>query len=1356
MSSIMQRDDAVLIPDATFDGRYEIIAKLGEGGFGAVYKARQLSTGQPVALKILHLAEYRGATQTTKRVARFLRETRLCAQLRHPNIVQLLDSGQLADGTLYIAFAFAPGDNLAALLETQGALAPREARHLMLQVLDALACAHAEGVVHRDLKPSNIMVIPTGARRNALVLDFGIGAMIDDGSAARLTDSHETLGTLGYGAPEQWRGTELSPRMDLFSWGLVFLECLTGKPVYGGTAAEIFYRLLGPDPVPIPAAIERHPLGDLLARAVRKDIAERDVTARGLLEALEACDLRGLSRDAMLGASGELRSWRSIPAANTSLDRPRTPALPALDGERRQLTALCCRVGVSMRAAAAPAPDIEALDATLRSGLGVCADLGRRHGGWVAAALGDELLIYFGYPRAAEDDARRAARAALAMVSAIDPEDQHIVAQHIELEVSVGVHTGPVIGGDRDDIQSADLVTGVTPRLAARLAALGPPGSVTVSVASQRLLRTSFDLESANTPAIAEFATPTEIFRLGKEHDEAAGGTPPDGAKPPISGRDPELGLLVEQWRRASEGAGQANLLTGEPGIGKSRLARELRDRVAHEAHSFLEARCSPDTQNNALLPVVDLLERALGLDRDPDASHKIAHLERELAAHGLLPAEAMPLFLPLFALPLGAPYGPLDVSPQRHKALTLQAIVSLLFAMADQQPVLLLAEDLHWADPTTLELLTQLVREVPGVPMCVLMTARPELLPSFATSRVLLLPLSRLDRTQIADMLTALVRGKPLPPAAIEYVADRADGVPLFVEELLQMMIDAGLLVERDDRYELTGPLSDAAIPGTLRELLTARLDRLSRARETAQLAAALGREFSLEVLSAASSLGPAVVANDLEQLLSAGLVLRKRRGKDAVGVFKHALVRDAAYESLSAGARQRVHARIAGTLEDRFPEVVRTRPDLLARHHAAAEQKQQAVGYAQRAAELGLQRSTYAEAIAHASNAVAWAEALPAAEAVEAELIANGALIQGLMSTRGWADPHVKATAERSAGLLQRLDPASEHQVPTLWFLFTYHHVASNRRAARTAAEQLVAFAERSGDPGLGAVAATAHGLALFVDGDHAHARRAAERAIGLYDPDLHRHHGPQYGTDSLVLAKAYMAQFRWFSGDDASAFTLVASAVQWAREIGHMPSIALGLLYGCFVHQFAGHRSVVAVMAGEILTLSAKYGLPAYEGYAATFHGWATSDAQRPKMIVDGLAALGCKLGLSYYASLVADTQAERGDLDAAIACIDHCLSLCRDNDEHFYEPELYRRRALYEAQRDPAAEAVRTSLEQAARLARRQDMPRVEALATRELLRRFGDEDRSSTRLDELLALYPGVREIETQSSEGEDR
>ncbi|WP_437647634.1 TOMM system kinase/cyclase fusion protein [Sorangium sp. So ce362] len=1274
---------AAPVPGTTFAGQYEILAKLGEGGFGVVYKARQLTTGQPIALKILRLAEQGGVAQADRRVTRFLRETRLCAQLHHPNIVQLVDSAQIADGTLYTAFAFAPGDNLAALLEREGALAPSEARHLMLQVLDALACAHAAGVVHRDLKPSNIMVIPTGARRNALVLDFGIGAALDDDRSARLTGSHDALGTPGYGAPEQWRGAEPSPRADLFSWGLVFLECLTGKPVYGGTEAEIFYRLLGPDAVPIPAALERHPLGDLLARALRKDEGARDVDARGLFEALEACSLRGVSREAMLGAGGspsggDTRSLSSIATVATSPDRRRAPAL---DGERRQLTALCCHV--SARAAAAQALDVEALDDPLRSALALCAGVGRRHGGYVAAALGADLLIYFGYPSAAEDDAKRAARAALAMAGAVQAEDERFAAQGALIEVSVGLHTGPVVDGSLGDLEGACLVAGSTPRLAAQLASLAPPGSVTVGAASQTLLRVSFDLESEGARSIEGIAAPVETFRLRQEHGDAAGWPTPDGSRAPLYGRAQELGLLVERWRRACEGVGHASLIMGEAGIGKSCLARALRRRLAHEPHTFLEARCSPDTRNSPLRPVVDLIERAFGLDQELDAGRKIARLAGELAGHGFTPAEAMPLFLPLFSLPIGAPYASLDASAQRQKELTLQAIASLLLAMADARPVLLLVEDLHWADPTTMEFLGQLVREAITVPLCVIMTARPAFSPSFSTADVLLLPLSRLERSPMEEMLAGLLGHKALPPVVIEQVAERADGVPLFAEELLRMMVDSGLLVEREDRYELTGPLSGAAIPGTLRALLTARLDRLARAKETAQLAAALGREFSVEELSAASSLGPAAVAEDLERLMRAGLVLRRRRGKEAVGMFKHALVRDAAYESLSTGARWRVHARIAATLEERFPEVVRTRPDLLAHHHAAAEQKREAVGYAQRAAQAALARSAYAEAISGARQAIEWLPAIAQEhERAEMELGLNGIIMPALITTKGWSAPEVKRIYERAIELATQTGE-QERGSQALHGMAMFTLFRGDLTAARDIASQCARLAEDMND-----VVALAQASLILANvttwlGDHDAGEPHHQRVIELYQPAQLPVYMARYGWNPSIVVRVTHAMSACICGEPDRAVRIYEDAIAAAEATGHPFTIAIAYQIGAWIHHLRREVADTQRYADALGKVAAEHGFPAFMVLADALGGWAmvhTGQAeqglQRVRAAIARWRRMGSGMVTTFYATHLADACLAAGDIEGAREALDEALGEAFTTQERCYHPELYR--------------------------------------------------------------------------------
>jgi TOMM system kinase/cyclase fusion protein len=1178
-------------------------------------------------------------------------------------------------------FAFAPGDNLADLLTGEGALTPQEARHLMLEVLDALACAHAQGVVHRDLKPSNIMVIPTGARRNALVLDFGIGAMIEGmqgEGAARITGTNDTLGTPGYGAPEQWRGVEPSPRADLFSWGLVFLECLTGKPVYSGnTAAEIVYHQLGPVPVPIPAALDRHPLGEVLRRATQKDVAARDVTARGLLEALEACDLRALSRDVVLGLEepgADARLLLSIETGEAAPDGGGAAAPQAIAGERRQLTAVGCHLRVI--AATGKAPGAEDLDDALRAALGACADVGRSHRGRVAAVLGDDLLVYFGYPQAAEDDARRAARAALAMAGVVAAENERLAGRGLRIKAGTGVHTGLVVAGDLQGLPGASLVAGDTPRLAVRLAALAPPGSVAVTAASYALLRGGFELETGGEGGLTVegLAAPIEVFRLVRERDAQTPGPTHDVAKAPLVGRQHELDMLLERWRRVRGGAGQTSLVTGEPGIGKSRLARELRDRLGNEAHAFVEGRCSPDTQNNALFPVVDLLVRALGLDQDADPAGKVARLEGQLAGHGFVPAEVMPLFLPLLSLPMDPPYAPIDVSPQRHKALTLSAIVSLLVAIADKQPLLLLVEDLHWADPTTLELLGQLVHEAPSAPMCLLLTARPEFSPSFSTTGMLQLPLGRLERGHVEAMVSELMGRKALPASVVEQVASRTDGVPLFVEELTRMMVESGVLVEGEDRYELSGSLSEVEMPGTLRALLTVRLDRMERAKETAQVAAALGREFSVEVLSAVSPLGPAAVQEDLDRLMSAGLVLRKRRMRDPVGVFKHALVRDAAYESLGRAARQRVHARIAGTLEERFPEIVRTRPDLLAQHHAAAGRKREAVGYAKSAAHQSVDRSAYVEAVQHGRAATEWLGALEdTAERDELELGLGSVMTFALLAQGSTGAAELASVAQRTLDLVDRR--AGDADVaPTLWrLLLCYLHVSPEK--ARGIAERLLVMAERAQDVGEEAALSAILGHCLWIAARIDEARARLDRSLACYDPVLHKESAHKYGIDTKVCALCALASLTWLVGYPDQALRHAQDAVAWANEIGHHLSMSNALLALASVHQCRAEPEETAYVSAAVLKNADRYGR-GQEAYHGILHAWATKDLDDARRHLSTLLASGEKLGMTYWIGVVAETEASHGEHGAALEHVDYCLRLAVEAGEVYCLSEIHR--------------------------------------------------------------------------------
>ncbi|MGK3991433.1 TOMM system kinase/cyclase fusion protein [Sorangium sp. So ce136] len=1340
----MDDGNSLLASGAALADRYELLSELGMGGFGAVYKARQLTTGQEVALKIMRPPEQGGAAQMERRIARFTREMRLCAQLHHPNIVQLVDFGQVGEQQLYTVFSFVPGDTLADVIAREGALEPREARHLMLQVLDALACAHAQGVIHRDLKPRNIMVLPSGARRNAVVLDFGIGALVGAGAEqmVQLTGTSEALGTVGYAAPEQLRGLDPTPRMDLFSWGLVFLECLTGRPVFtGSSTAEILYAQLSPEPVSIPLALEGHWLGGLLRHVTDKDADARDARAAALVPALEACDLGDLSREVMVGGAplpgrllGGPRRAHALFEATVVAPASSAPRTTT-EGERRQLTAVCCAIEV--HAGAPQALDVEQADELLRAQLERCAEIARRYRGHVTTTLGDQVLIYFGYPRAEEDDARRAARAALEIAAAARAEGAQLAARGVRLDARLGVHTGVLVArGLRAD---TGLNVGATPRTAARTAALAPAGGVAVSVEAHRLLRSAFEFDGDGSRRADGESSPGEIFLLRSER--GARSTPDaDSRGAPLLGREQEMAILLERWRRTRAGAGQCTLITGEPGIGKSRLARELRARLASDPHTFLELRCAPDTQHSVLFPVVEMLGRALGLDQEASPERRIARIEALLPGHGFTLAEVMPLFLPLFSLPVSPPYAPLDVAPQRLKELTLNTVLSLLFGMAEERPVLLVAEDLHWCDATTLELLTHLVHEAPSAPVSIIMTARPEFEPPFSTTGVQQVPLSRLERAQVEEMVAALLGGKSLPSEVIDQVVSRTDGVPLFVEELTQMLVESGVLVDRGARYELARPLAREEIPSTLRNLLMARLDRLDRAKKTAQLAAALGREFNVEVLSAVSPLDAAAVQEHLDQLVGAGLVIRRRRVKAPGWAFKHALVRDAAYESLPREMRREIHARIAGVLEAQYPQWVTDRPELLAYHYTEAELVEQAIPYWTQAGQKALLQSASLEPIQHFERALELLATLPDTPARAArELGLRLSLSVALIGAQGYAAPAVGATYERARELCDALGD-SRQNFPVLWGLSAFNCVRAQLDTALQLSARALSVAEREGDPALLVPAYLVHGGNHMWVGELRTAREHLERGLSFYDAAEHGALAAVYSYDPGTASMMYLAMTLWYLGYPDQAIQRARAAVAQTKARGHAYSYVHSLFRTFQVALLRGEGGAVLEELPSLLAVAEDKGFPVWHDAGIYLRGRALFlEGQVDRGLEDMRTGLqrsldaGAQVVYPEFMIGLAEALGELGQYEEALESVTHALDHVARTQEGLYEAELHRLRGDLSLRAGPTAagaDRAEESLRRALEIARHRHARSCELRAALSLARLWHSQGRGA--------------------------
>jgi hypothetical protein len=605
--------------------------------------------------------------------------------------------------------------------------------------------------------------------------------------------------------------------------------------------------------------------------------------------------------------------------------------------------------------------------------------------------MGDGILAYFGYPQAHEEDAERAVRAGLELIEAVANIDD---GAGTALHMRVGVATGLVVVGDlrSEGAGQEHEVVGETPNLAARLQTLAEPDTVVISGSTRRLLGELFEIRALGTVSVKGFGAPVPIWQVtgASAVDSRFEALRRGSGETPLVGRGEEIELLLRRWQQAKRGDGCVVLISGEAGIGKSRIAQTVLARLSGEPHIRLRYFCSPHHQDSALYPTISRLERAAGFRRADTTEERLDKLKALLAQATDDVSEAAPLIADLLSIPTGGRYPALDLTPQRRKQKTFEALIAQVEGLAARQPVLMMFDDVHWSDPTTRELLDLLIDRVPTLRALVIIAFRPEFTPPWVgPSHVTLLSLSRLAPRQSAEMIIRVTGGKALPKEITEQIIDRTDGVPLFIEELTKSVVESGLVTKSEDGYTVTGPAVPPAIPMTLHASLLARLDRLAPVREVAQIGAALGRSFSHELISAVAAMPQPQLEDAMAQLVRAELIFRRGAPPDAEYTFKHALVQDAAYSTLLRGRRQALQARIAATLERQFPEIVAARPALLARHCAEAGLTQKAINYWRTAGEQAVHRASNREAIGHFRQALALNEKqLPEVERSRTEL--------------------------------------------------------------------------------------------------------------------------------------------------------------------------------------------------------------------------------------------------------------------------------------------------------------------------------------------------------------------------------
>ena len=903
--------------------------------------------------------------------------------------------------------------------------------------------------------------------------------------------------------------------------------------------------------------------------------------------------------------------------------------------------------------------------------------------GMVAQYLGDGVLAYFGYPAAHEDDAERAVRAGLAILDVVGALQ---AAPGVTLQARIGIASGVVVVGDlgREGVTQENAAIGETTNLAARLQSLAAPNTIVIAPETHRLVGALFEYRDLGSQTLKGFGEPLlvrQVIRPSKIENRFEVRRPAMGSR--LLGRDEELDLLWRRWEQAKRGEGRVVLVTGEPGIGKSRLTRALQERLASEPYTQLLYHCSPYHQDSALYPIIGQLIRAAGIERDDAPQTKLDKLEVLLQQSSENPAEAVPLFAALLSIPGGDRYPLPKFTPQRIKERTLGSLLAHLKQLAAHRPVLMVFEDLHWIDPTSLELLSLAIDQIKSARILMLATARPEFTPPWPSHRhTSSIGLTRLDKIE-GEALIAGVTGKSLPRELLDQILARTDGVPLFIEELTMTVLESGLLREADGRYELTGPLPPLAIPSTLHASLLARLDRLASAKDVAQIGAAIGREFSYTLISAVAALPARDLNAALAQLVHAELIFQRGVPPDATYQFKHALVQDAAYASLVRSRRQQLHGLIGHTLVEHFPETADIEPEIVAHHYAEAGLTDAAIDYWHKAGERASRTSAYAEAVKHITNGVTLLQQLPSTmtrmrQELEFQIALGGACI----ASKGYGVSETGAAYARAYELSRLTEDAS--QLPkVLAGRFVHYHVRADVHQAQLAANELLTFARGRRDAAGEMMAHRALGDSLLHVGDLRGASAHLDEALRILGPQ-----SPPVivGEDVRTAALAFFSICLALQGYVSAAEERAQEAITRARSLQDPPTLAFALSTGCRTRIFLRDHKGLVQAVDRLHALAIEHSLKFWQAAATNFRGWAMALEGRfaegialLQFGIEGLKATGAQWLLPFYGSLLATAYQRTGRVEDGLALIGHLLEMVGRTGVRYMEAELYRLRA-----------------------------------------------------------------------------
>ncbi len=963
-----------------------------------------------------------------------------------------------------------------------------------------------------------------------------------------------------------------------------------------------------------------------------------------------------------------------------SLESASVPA----QAERRQLTVMFCDMVGFTKLASQVDPEI--LQKIIRVYEDACAAAITRYDGYVFQRLGDGIVAFFGYPLAHEGEAERAIRAGLDIIEAFSDLD---VPDAGRLQVRIGIATGLVV------VSSAEKgAVGETMNLASRLQGIAQVNSVVVSERVQRLAGGAFDYKDLGEQTLKGIAQPTRAYAIVSVSEVASRFEAATGEQlTPLVGREEEIGILLRRWQLSQDREGQVVLLSGEPGIGKSRVLNALREKLEGEGAQAMRFQCSPYYVNSAFWPSIDNFERALKFGRNEAPESKLDKLESLIVGHYQCPLTDVRFIASMLAIPCNERYGEFAMTPQKFKDETLRTLVDLTEAAASKKPSVLLFEDLHWADPTTLEVLDLMIDRVKTIPLLIVLTHRPEFQNRWADrGHVTGLNLSNLTRAQSAAMVSRVAGGKALPDDLLEQILARTDGVPLFVEELTKAILESGQLAEKGDRYEYTGSGHGITIPATLRDSLMARLDRNAPAKEIAQIGAAIGREFSHELISAVVPLSTAQLDSALSQLTDSALAFRRGTPPDAVYTFKHALVQDAAYDSLLKSRRQELHGEIAEVLEQRFPEVMENEPEVLAHHYTERGLAEKAIPYWIQAGHRDFQTLALPEAISHLKHSLRLLEDLtPSAQHDTWEIETRIILGSAYLAAGGWGDTRIDTTTRPALALSKRL------QKPDEWLaacsLITIHVVSGARfEECRQLATECLSEGRRLG---LDHHTLVGHGYLQWINGSLGNFEIARQHTIAfenVYREE--RHKRIPVLDDMKAWVDGWNAHHLWMMGWPEQAMQAMQAGIDYARVVGNPLNLMFCLVHGGGVSVYLREGGELLERADEASQLARDNSLGFLEvmlvgiwrGSALMIEGRFREGYEMMRAATALAVDANNAIMIPFHRLMAAEALAGLGRIDEAIEMLDGELDTIAKTSERMYEAEILRLRGVLTMEQD----------------------------------------------------------------------